>query len=432
MKKFILQILLFLMFIPFVVNAETCDTDKITISSITVESKSDNVEELDEATASGKNINFNLSMTNLGDNIEYKIVVKNDSNKDYLLDKNSFNISSDYIEYNIESEDNSYVVKANSSKTVYLKINYANEVPDEAYETGKYNDNKTIKVNLSTGDTINVPDTLKNPNTGDSLIFIVFLILIISGTSFIILKKTKYIKYIILIIGTIITIPISAYALCKFEIIIESNIIIRQTREVVFYKQWSVFDESEEFLRVKPEEYYKYLDLYATTAENYDPKKPQLLSSDNLMKINSIIPIVKSIDSGYDYVPSWNDQKYWYEIIFNAPTYDENGNELHYVLKENHIVGVDIFGGSDPRYAISMGFDPFEIDYNRQTTLDELLSLGLSEEDANREIQEGNNIYCYDFPLIAIKNHHAIYGVGEGETLYNFIGKVYEMVRLIG
>ena len=61
MKKFILPILLLLMFVPFVVNAETCDTDKITISSIIVEDKSENVIELDEATASGKNINLNQS-----------------------------------------------------------------------------------------------------------------------------------------------------------------------------------------------------------------------------------------------------------------------------------------------------------------------------------------------------------------------------------
>ena len=97
MKKYILPILLLMMFIPFVVNAETCDTDKISISSITVESKSDGVEELDEATTNGRNINFNLSMSNVGDNIEYKIVVKNDSNEDYELDKNSFNMNSNYI-----------------------------------------------------------------------------------------------------------------------------------------------------------------------------------------------------------------------------------------------------------------------------------------------------------------------------------------------
>ena len=74
MKKFILPILLFLMFIPLVVNAETCDTDKISISSIAIESKSDNVEELSEATASGKNINLNISMSEVGDNNSIAVV----------------------------------------------------------------------------------------------------------------------------------------------------------------------------------------------------------------------------------------------------------------------------------------------------------------------------------------------------------------------
>ena len=122
MKKFILPILLFLMFIPYIVNAETCDTDKITIKNIAIESKSDNVEELSQATASGKNINLNLSMSEVGDNIEYKFVVKNDSNKDYELDKTSLNLNSDYINYLFETEDNSNVVKANSSKTVTLRV----------------------------------------------------------------------------------------------------------------------------------------------------------------------------------------------------------------------------------------------------------------------------------------------------------------------
>ena len=99
------------MFIPIFVNAESCDSDKIAISSITIESKSDSVEELDEATASGKNINLNLSMSKVGDNIKYKIIVKNDSNEDYELDKTSLKINSDYIDYVIESEDNSSIIK---------------------------------------------------------------------------------------------------------------------------------------------------------------------------------------------------------------------------------------------------------------------------------------------------------------------------------
>ena len=72
MKKFIL--LLFIIFLPFSVNAETCNADKITISSITAENKSDNVLELEEATANGMNINLNLSMSEVGDNIKYKLM----------------------------------------------------------------------------------------------------------------------------------------------------------------------------------------------------------------------------------------------------------------------------------------------------------------------------------------------------------------------
>lgn len=232
MKKFILTIIIFLMFIPFCVNAETCDTDKITISSITVDSKSDNVEELDEATSNGKNITLNLSMSEVGDSIEYKFVVKNDSNEDYELDKTSLNLNSDYINYSFETDDRSNVVKANSSKNVILRVEYKTEVPEDKFESGLYNDNKTMIVQLSNGNTINVPDTFKNPNTGVQSYILVFLIvLLVSGTIYVVLKKKKYTKFMILIIGTVIIIPISVYALCKCEIIVNSNIKINKVTE---------------------------------------------------------------------------------------------------------------------------------------------------------------------------------------------------------
>ena len=235
MKKLLLPILLFMLFIPFYVNAETCDTDKISISSITVESKSDSVEELDEATASGKNINLNLSMLEVGDNIEYKVVVKNDSNEDYELDKNSFNISSDYINYSIESDDDSNVVKAKSSKNVTLRVEYKNEVPKDKFKSESYNDNKTMRVQLSNENIINVPDTFKNPNTGvQSHILIILILLLISGSLYVFLKKKKYTKFMILIFGTAIIIPISVYAACKSQLQIESNVIIRENEFDIF------------------------------------------------------------------------------------------------------------------------------------------------------------------------------------------------------
>ena len=231
MKKFILPILLFLMFIPFVANAETCDTDKITISSITVENKSDNVEELDETTASGKKINLNLSMSEVGDNIEYKFVVKNESNEDYELNKTDLNLNTDFINFSFVTDDNSNIIKANSSKTVFLKVEYKNEVPDEKFESGAYNDNQSLTLNLSTGNSINVSDTLKNPNTGvQSYILIIFVILLISITAYILLKKKNYSKFMTLIVMSAIIIPISVYALCKCEISIVCKVEIKSNK----------------------------------------------------------------------------------------------------------------------------------------------------------------------------------------------------------
>lgn len=109
---------------------------------------------------------------------------------------------------------------------IYLKVNYTNEIPDEAFESGTYNDNKSMTISLATGDA-NVPGTLKNPNTGVKLYIIILLIILISsGIPYIILKKKQYTKYIFLIIGINIIIPISIYALCKYDINITTNIKI--------------------------------------------------------------------------------------------------------------------------------------------------------------------------------------------------------------
>ena len=227
MKKFIIPILLILMFIPIYVSAETCDNNRISISSITIKEKT-NVEEITEATANEKNLNLNLFMSNVGDSITYKIVVKNDSNEDYELDKNSFNIRSEYIDYVLESNDNSNIIKKNSSKVIYLKVEYKNEVPEDKFESGFFNDNQATIVTLSTGNT--ALDSLKNPNTGNSLLFLSLLLLIISGVSFIIFRKTKHTKFMFLIVGIAVTLPISVYALCKITITIDSNIIIGKVK----------------------------------------------------------------------------------------------------------------------------------------------------------------------------------------------------------
>ena len=234
-KKIILPLILFLMLMPFMVNAETCDLDKISIDSITIKEKVGNATEIEQPVIEGKKIKVNLKMMEVNDSIEYKLVIKNDSNEDYELDKNSFDANSDYIEYTLKSNDENLVVKAGKTKEVYLKVQYKNEVPNASFNEGKFNDNKSYVLNLSNGQTIAVPDTIKNPKTGDSLIMLILICILCVGiTMYVVLSKKKINKFMVLLLTLIITIPASVYALCKIEITVESNVTIEKGLEVAY------------------------------------------------------------------------------------------------------------------------------------------------------------------------------------------------------
>ena len=224
MKRYL--IILLVLFIPVIVNAETCDTSKVYIDSISVDGTT-TVEELSPAIVEDKTINLNLGMNDVGDNIKYKINIKNDSNEDYEIDNNSINLNSEYINYSIESNDNSNIVKAKNNKTMYLNVQYKKEIPDDAYTRGVFNDNLTMKMNLST------KDELLNPNTGKKYLMIIILILSISGILLFIFIKNKSFK--VLIILSLILIPISAKALCKCELFVNCNINIDKRTYIYSY-----------------------------------------------------------------------------------------------------------------------------------------------------------------------------------------------------
>lgn len=237
LKRLILPVMIFLMLMPFIVNAETCDIDKITIDSVTIKEKTDNVTEVEQPVIDGKQIKVNLKMMEVNDSIEYKLVVKNDSSEDYELDKNSLNANSDYIEYTLKTDEDNLVVKAGKTKDVYLKVQYKNEVPASSFTDGKFNDNKSFVLNLSNGQTIEVTDTIKNPKTGDSLAFLILICILCVGiTMYMVLSRKKLNKFMVLLLTLIVTIPASVYALCKIEITVESNVAIeKEIQEFCYY-----------------------------------------------------------------------------------------------------------------------------------------------------------------------------------------------------
>lgn len=220
MKKYLLVLLILI--IPFMVNAATCDTDKITINSIKlVDDGNDNVTENSDPVAAGKEIKVDISMSNVGDNAIYKLIVKNDSDEDFEFDKNSINIDSQYIDYSFDI-DGTNIIKANSSKEIYLNINYKKEVPDSAFEDGIFLNEQTMNVDLS-----NNSDVPNNPKTGISILLI--FLLIVTIFSFLVLaisNNKKYNKLMVLLVALMLVIPVSVYALCRCSLKVDSRVRI--------------------------------------------------------------------------------------------------------------------------------------------------------------------------------------------------------------
>ena len=163
MKKILIFILLLI--IPFYVYAEdSCSQDDIQIESITLDSTQGNIEETSAPTTDNNQINLGLKANVIDDNATYKVVIKNTSDQDYTFAKSS--LSTDYLNYDISYDDDSDIVKAGESKTIYLKVHYAIKPSTENLNNGVLNENPTIAFSLSK----EIDSSILNPNTNDKVL----------------------------------------------------------------------------------------------------------------------------------------------------------------------------------------------------------------------------------------------------------------------
>ena len=234
MKKILL--LICLLSIPFLVIAEdTCNQNDIKIESIVLDSTNGNIEETSNPNADNNQVNLGLKMNVIDDSITYKLVITNTSNQDYTFDKNS--LSTDYINYDITYENNSNVVKAGESKVIFLTVNYSNKPSIDKLNNGLLTDNPKVTFNLQKEEAQTVIEEvvrkIVNPETND-VIGIFLLILIISLIITIILfRRSKRVKYITLLILTILLTSNIVKALCTCTLDINTSLEI-DAREAVF------------------------------------------------------------------------------------------------------------------------------------------------------------------------------------------------------
>ncbi len=223
MKRLLFFLLLFLLFIP-VVSAVECKNCSVSIESISLDD-SDHVKELAEAKVTEQDIELQLKMVNVGDSIQYKIVLKNDSNRNYELESNSISSNSEYVDYILMAEDDSTMIQSHSSKTMILMAQYNRKIPDDIYRNGEYIDSVTIPFELSTD------ENAYQSNEKTSYLLLIAISFVIFVLIFFGYKKYRSMKEFIFIL-CLLCIPVSVFATCQCNLHIDSTVTFKQKQYV--------------------------------------------------------------------------------------------------------------------------------------------------------------------------------------------------------
>lgn len=226
MKRISYFLLSIILLVPILVSAEASDNEKIRVKAITVKEQSAQAEEKNKATIIDDQINLDIKFKEEGDFITYDVFLENTSNEDYELNTDKLVMNSDYVEYQLESNDKE--IKANEGKVIQLKVSYKHGVPKDKTEKGSYQDSKDMNVPLITNEKIT------NPNTGRS--HTIFSILCIIAGCAIIWKTTrdcnsKKTTTAILLI-TCIMIPATVSASYRYNMKIHSVIMLEDEEKI--------------------------------------------------------------------------------------------------------------------------------------------------------------------------------------------------------
>ena len=276
MKRYLLLFIILLL--PILVNAKTCDTSKVKITSIKMVDKSDTVVETEEATFSGLQTNLNLKFTEQGEHVEYKIIVKNDNTNDFELSKNT--VKSDYFDYKYIYNDNTPIVKANSEKQINLRIDYSHPVPEELRDN--FIEKKQIVLNLSNDNKITNPKTSRTTIIG--------LLLVLLGISTVIyVSKSKKVPTLLLLL--VLLLPVGVFALCNVSITTNSKIELGNGGEEFCF--------IDRYVEESQPEYFKYED--GMTWRDYVASDYNVINDPNALYTYYFDTAIRAGNNSYKY-----------------------------------------------------------------------------------------------------------------------------------
>ena len=361
MKKILIFILLLL--IPFYVYAEeSCSQNDIQIESITLDSTQGNIEQTIEPSTDNNSINLGLKANVIDDNATYKVVIKNTSNQDYVFDQSS--LSTDYLNYDITYEDNSDVVKAGESKTIYLKVHYATKPATESLTNGTVTTQPKVTFNLQKEEEVKtiieeVVNAITNPNTNDKVLIYLGILILSLIITIVLLRKYKKAKLTTMLIITFLLTTQIVKAVCTCTLNVNTELEI-DAKEAIFLPGaeanvkmktlagTTITSTDTPYLKVNSK--IKAIKYSETEPTEENKTAEHIMSADN-----SPYPIYMWFDNGTMYwwseddTPSLNeDASYMFILMSKLKNIEglekfdvSNTTNLSYVFSRNSLENVD-------------------------------------------------------------------------------------------
>lgn len=223
----------FFFLFPFFVNAKDANVIVDSVTHVSDQEVLDGVNIVTEPIIDGLNISFGLEFTKVGGKVVYKVLIKNQDSEDYQL-KLPESVDG-YVSYQYQFDDNSDVLKKNTSKTLFITINYKEEVPDASLVNGKYLENKNFSLTLldNSGNVVNLKNG--NPKTGQSLLLLIIITFFIIISAYCVFRYQRNVKsFIFLLTVGLMILPISILAMKSVNISINSDVEVAKIKNFCY------------------------------------------------------------------------------------------------------------------------------------------------------------------------------------------------------
>ncbi len=215
LKYVLFAVIISLFVVPYV------KADSISIKSIDLTEKSETTIINSEPTFSGLEMNYDLTFKNVNDYAMYRIVIENNTNKEYKVTENTAFKVSEYVTYFYTKDQ---VINANSTTDISITIKYTKQIDENLIPEGEETFKETNQAILELKDENDVP--VENPKTGIAkpLIWLLTLLVVSSIGVFLIKKR----EVTLVIITLILLIPGILHAIEELKLVINVNVEIQK------------------------------------------------------------------------------------------------------------------------------------------------------------------------------------------------------------